>query len=74
MTLPRGIRCSYCHACYLDEPDDGQPMRMVHPEACVITGAFVCPSCRAISDAKVRAEVEQMKRKALDDLAGRGIP
>lgn len=70
MTLPRGIRCARCSACYLDEPADGQPMRMVHPEACVITGAFVCPSCAEKSQAKVKAEVEAARKRAMRDLIG----
>ena len=45
-------------------------MRMVHPEACVITGAFVCPSCAEKSQAKVKAEVEAARKRAMRDLIG----
>ena len=69
MTLIKATKCSLCPRCFSDETG-----AEIHPEIANPVGWCICASCQEKSQAKVKAEVEQMKRKAMEDLAGRRIP
>lgn len=66
--MTRAVSCRYCHRCFEDGADDGQPPRIVHPETANVVAYWGCPECRAKLDAETKQAVERERSKWLAEI------